>query len=1017
MNRVYLIPLALAMMSTISAKAQTTNERLINSVTISQNYSDVSLAEGAELYRKRQYADAIIHFNQALNKKSLSDENKSIAELFIALSRGKLMKENELTIINNFINQTDNSILRNNASVIAANILAETNNLSDAEDILKTVTYNKLNRNNKATYYFIEGYIALKQKQNVEALSCFEKTIELKGDKTNAAKYYIAYINYLEGNYDKAVSIFEELKDKPDFLETNVYILQIKFLEGKFAEVIKEGKEAMELSLDKNYTSEIIRLIGESEFNLKNYSEAISYIATYDKRGGHMTRELNYQMGYSYYMQNMYNQAINYFIKIITGEDALAQNAYYHLADAYIKTGNKAGAQGAFSMASSFMFDKAMAEDALYNYAKLTYESSNNSLYSNKIDLLNKYITLYPNSEHTNELRSYLLSLYINGSNFDKAMSELSKVKNPNTEIRGAVQRICYNKGVELFNDGKYSEAVQMFDKSLSYNVAAKYTALASFWKAESLFKQGIKNDSVIKLYESYLRAAQPSMREYKMAQYNIAYVHFNNEQWTKAITALQKFTTNYSTQDGYLEDAYLRLADSFFALKRYSEAQANYKKSSSIGKLNSDYADYQQALSEGLMGRDDMKIKTLKAISETGTSSYSPQATILLAKTYIQTSQLSNGVEVLEKMIKSNSSSNLMPMAMLELGVAYSNLKEDTKALSTYKSLVQLYPHSPESKDALVAIKAIYVSMGEANDYINYIESLGGHNIDASEKESISYNALQRQFINGAHERVVSLAREYKTKFANGVHTADVQYYLTESLILTGSKEAIQEAETMINMPSNQYTLEVLEKTAELYAQEKNFTKQHSTLIKLYEASVNPSKKSNTLEALTTLAVKTNDSAMKKASVDLVFADKNASEKAKSYAHYANGTLLYDRGAYTEAITELEASKLPNSTAEGVQAKFLVADALFRTGDTAASEKAIIEMSTLDTPHQYWVARAFILYGDIYNASGDKFQAKATYQSIVDGYDKTTDGIITTAKKRIEQLGEVSETNTTPVQ
>ena len=49
--------------------------------------------------------------------------------------------------------------------------------------------------------------------------------------------------------------------------------------------------------------------------------------------------------------------------------------------------------------------------------------------------------------------------------------------------------------------------------------------------------------------------------------------------------------------------------------------------------------------------------------------------------------------------------------------------------------------------------------------------------------------------------------------------------------------------------------------------------------------------------------------------------------------------------------------------------------------------------------------AAAYLALGDIYAARNDSFQARATYQSIVDGYSPADDGIVAEAKARIEKL------------
>ena len=55
--------------------------------------------------------------------------------------------------------------------------------------------------------------------------------------------------------------------------------------------------------------------------------------------------------------------------------------------------------------------------------------------------------------------------------------------------------------------------------------------------------------------------------------------------------------------------------------------------------------------------------------------------------------------------------------------------------------------------------------------------------------------------------------------------------------------------------------------------------------------------------------------------------------------------------------------------------------------------------------PDSYWLAKAFILLGDVYVKKGDNFQARATWQSVADGYSPAYDGIVGEAKARIARL------------
>ena len=111
--------------------------------------------------------------------------------------------------------------------------------------------------------------------------------------------------------------------------------------------------------------------MAESYFRMNNFRKAADFIRAFEKSGGEMGRAENYILGYSLYRTANYPQAQPALQKVCGADDALTQNASYHLADCYLKDGDKRMASSAFAMASNDKFDGKIAEDALFNYGKL----------------------------------------------------------------------------------------------------------------------------------------------------------------------------------------------------------------------------------------------------------------------------------------------------------------------------------------------------------------------------------------------------------------------------------------------------------------------------------------------------------------------------------------------------------------------------------------------------------------------------------------------------------------------
>ena len=94
-------------------------------------------------------------------------------------------------------------------------------------------------------------------------------------------------------------------------------------------------------------------------------------------------------------------------------------------------------------------------------------------------------------------------------------------------------------------------------------------------------------------------------------------------------------------------------------------------------------------------------------------------------------------------------------------------------------------------------------------------------------------------------------------------------------------------------------------------------------------------------------------------------------------------------------------------NSAEGAESAYRVIEAEYKAGNADQAEQLIYALSEAQSPQTYWVARAFIVLGDIYRDKGDDFQARATYRSIVDGYSPADDGIVDEARQRIESLNQ----------
>ena len=96
-------------------------------------------------------------------------------------------------------------------------------------------------------------------------------------------------------------------------------------------------------------------------------------------------------------------------------------------------------------------------------------------------------------------------------------------------------------------------------------------------------------------------------------------------------------------------------------------------------------------------------------------------------------------------------------------------------------------------------------------------------------------------------------------------------------------------------------------------------------------------------------------------------------------------------------------------STAEGAEAKYIIIQDIFDKGEFTNVETEVYEFSQKAGSQSYWLAKAYIVLADSFAARGMNGQAKATFESIRDGYTPfgDTDDVLDNVKRKLAALSE----------
>ena len=950
-----------------------------------------------ELFNDHQYLAAQSLFSDVIDKSN--DENvKSNCAYYIAISAIKLNQQNADYLVEQFVDEYPTSIKRNSAYINVADYYFGNSKFSHARKWYDKVDEYSLSASEKEQFYFNNGYAYFKNKQNAEAKKYFNRLSTSK-KYGSQAKYYLGYIAYEGDDYEEANELFEEVKDEERYAkDMSYYQADMNFKLGKFQKAIDLGLEQYDRSSPRE-KSELSKIIGESYFNLENYNKAVSYLKEYKGKKGKWNNTDYYQLGYAYYKQKSFQMAINEFNKIIDGNNAVAQNAFYHLADSYLKLDQKQQALNAFKSASEMDFSLEIKEDAWLNYAKLSYQIGNS--YQSVPQVLLSFVKAYPKNENNTELKDLLIDSYITSKNYESALDLLENNKSFQNKL--AYQKVTFFRGLELYSEGNYQEAIAILEKSLSEPRDANFTARATFWKAECDYQLSKFDQSLIG-YKQFLQLPNANETpEFDNRDYNLGYNYFKLKNYEEAINYFTKYVSKSNVNTSQKKDAYLRLGDSHFVTSAYWPALENYNLAIESGALDQDYAHFQKAISYGFINRIPQKIEGLKNFpSKFPKSIYRDDAYYELGNTYISQENYEDGMIAYNKLIRDLPNSSYVSKALLKKALILENTGKSNEALTIFKRVANDFPSSQEAIQAVSSAKIIYIDQGRVNEYANWVSKLDFVDIENSEIDDATFQAAEQPYLENKSTQAISRFEDYLSQFPNGKHALKTHFYLAQ-LYFSNEKmeDAIVHYQFVVDKDRNEFSEQALARISQLYLEKKDYKTALPYLVRLEMDADFPQNivfaQSNAMKASFEL---------EKYQEAVVFADKVLLNEKIENTVKSDAQIIIARSAMKTGDENkakdayAEVSKIATGR---LAAEALYYDAYFKNKEEfyEASNKSIQILAKDHAGYKYYGAKGLVLMAKNFNKLNDAFQATYILESVIKNFEDYPD-IIEDAKSEL---------------
>jgi tetratricopeptide (TPR) repeat protein len=950
---------------------------------------DREFKTGAELFDKKKFGAAMKSFQNIIEShKDKKDLIRIDAEYYAAASSIELFNKDGEWRMHRFIEQHPES----NKIKWAYFYLGKSNfrkkKYVETIEYMEKVDIYDLSKEDLAELYFKRGYSYLQTNKIERAKNDLYEIKDVDNKYAKPANYYYSHIAYTEKNYGVALEGFTRLLNDETFGSVvPYYIAQIYFLQNKYDDVIRVAPALLNDSQYVQKAGEINRIIGESYYHKDLYKESIPFLL----KGTSGTSTDNYELGFAYYKANDLKTATTYFEKATTKNDSLAQNVFYYLADCYLKLNDKTKARSAYYSAYSLNFDAKIKEDALFNYAKLCYETGF-SPYNDAIRSFLIYISQYPQSPNKEEAYTYLINCFHTIKNYEGAMHIIEKMNTEDIRIKQVYQKLVYFRAINFYNNAAPDSAKKYFNMAFKLNTDAVISAQSKYWLGELSYQNKAYNNAIETWQTFQLMPGAFSSKEYELANYNIGYAYFMNKNYDEAGISFRKFLLTKNLNDASkAADATLRTADCYFMNKTYRSASEYYETAIALNKSDIDYAMYQKALCDGLQKNYKEKISDLNALQQKYPSSnYIVAATYEIAESYKALNDYDNAIVYYEKIVNKYPGSPYVQRSVKTIGFLYYNQNKDDKAFEYLDKIVKQDPKSDEAKDAIETIKKIYKEQKKPEEMEAYLQSIGS-SVSADElDESYWQKASDLYYEKKDCDAAMPEMQKYISKFPNGKYLTEANFSFAECAYSKANyTDALTSYKYVLAKPRSIHTEISLVKASYILFKDKNYTEALPLFLQLEDlAETTQNKLTAKLGTMRSAFYTKNYEACIDACNKVLNTDK-ISQSQMAEAHQLKAKSLYESDRREEAVIDFQYLIKNAKNESGAEAYYYLALIHFQKKELKETEKTINTLIAYNYSTNDWNTKAMILMSDVYVDKNEINNAEVILQSVIDNADK----------------------------
>ncbi len=826
------------------------------------------------------------------------------------------------------------------------------------------------------------------------ALQDFQRAHEQHPDTDTApAALYAAGATQVRlERYDAAATSFERLgatyADSPYAENVGTALAEVYYRVDDYESVLSalDGRLS---SLSDEERARALFLKAESHNQLRQGEDAVVHYRRVidDHPDSPYRTPARYGLAWQYYQAQQFGSAADAFAAVRDASDgALADRATYYEAVSRARAGDLSQALDLYREVPDRLPGDRLAAEALYESGLLLYQQER---YDEAIEAFRTVTEEYPDTPRQGDATQWLGHALLAANRREDAIGAYEQARSLDAAPDSLLQEVRFQEGWTHYQKGRYDAAASTFLSLADEQPQSKRGADALFWGADSQYNLG-NVSAARRLFQRYLDR-YPDGAQRAGAQYALAWTHFKQERYESAARFFEQFLNTYGGTDAdipYRQDARLRLADTYFALKRYDDAVELYRRVEGDG---ADYATYQTAEALNYAGRSDEAVRTLdRFLDQFSSSSWLPEALYRLGTIHFQEQEYEAARDAYRRFLEAHADHQLAPQAQYDIADSYYNAGAMSDAVEAYRAVLETYPDSPTAGEAASSLFFALSAAGQQDRAEELIASIAEAHPEL--EAQLRFSRARAAFQSGESEQALSLFRAF-------VRTADAESYLASAYYYLGQLYADQEQYTeAINYlqqlvdrhPENEQFPEGALRLGDIHLDQEN----HEAALNAYRAAAENDQTDESLraqarygEAVALLRLGQNDEAQSQLNALL---DENRQGPLQASARLGLARIAETEGRTQEALSLYREVVEASDGQTGAEGLYRLGRLLRQQERPRRAIEELDRMSSLFGGYPEWVARSLLEQGRAYQQLGETGQAAQLFDEVVESYPGT---------------------------